>query len=186
MKAFGKIDSQFWTDKDLRSISQNARYLALYLPSCPHGDMLGVFKLPFVYAIADLQWEEAQLLEPLQELADIEYLTFNEEHEFVCLNEFQQSTPPTNSNQVAARVKLLEKLPVIDLDINRPMDLLLSSALSFKNSEEYQKRIERVRERFGKGQQSQSTRERRDKREDRKLKMIEIRLLCALTNTRMP
>ena len=75
VKVFGKIDSQFWTNKDLRRVSQNARFLALYLPSCPHGDMLGVFKLPFVYAIADLQWEETQLIEALQELADIEYLT---------------------------------------------------------------------------------------------------------------
>lgn len=56
MRDYGKVFSSFWTSEDIRGLTEDGRALALYLMTCPHGNMLGCFRIPNAYAADDLQW----------------------------------------------------------------------------------------------------------------------------------
>jgi hypothetical protein len=53
---YGKIETAFWHSPKTRRLSQDARYLMLYLLSCPHGNAVGCFVLHDGYIAADLNW----------------------------------------------------------------------------------------------------------------------------------
>jgi hypothetical protein len=51
MRDFGKVNPQFWigsTGKRLRG-NPEAQLVALYLMTCPHANMIGVFHCPILY-----------------------------------------------------------------------------------------------------------------------------------------
>ncbi|MGV8869289.1 MAG: hypothetical protein ACOH2S_20405 [Janthinobacterium svalbardensis] len=56
MRDYGKVYTAFWTSEDVMAMSEDERTLALYLLTCPHGNMLGCFRLPDAYASDDLKW----------------------------------------------------------------------------------------------------------------------------------
>jgi hypothetical protein len=56
MRDYGKVYTLFWTSEDVLAMTEDERTLALYLLTCPHGNMLGCFRLPNAYASDDLKW----------------------------------------------------------------------------------------------------------------------------------
>lgn len=68
MRDYGKVFSSFWTSEDIRGMSEDARSLALYLMTCPHGNMLGCFRVSDAYASDDLQWTTERVSEGFGEL----------------------------------------------------------------------------------------------------------------------
>ena len=68
MRDYGKVHSAFWTSDDARALSEDGRALALYLMTCPHGNMLGCFRLPNAYASDDMQWGSERVSEAFAEL----------------------------------------------------------------------------------------------------------------------
>ena len=63
MRDYGKVHTSFWTSDSIRELSEDARMLALYLLTCPHATIAGVFRLPDGYACEDLQWSAETLRE---------------------------------------------------------------------------------------------------------------------------
>ena len=168
MKVFGKVDCNFWTDKALRSVSQDARYLALYLLSCPHGDMLGIFKLRVAYALVDLQWDEGRWSDSIEELRQVGYIDYNDEEEYVSILQFQRDVPVKNINMVKHRVSLLEKLPRMELDIEQPINDLLGQFNDDPKFDEYRNRIDTFLQLFHNGNQTVCPRKRKDNRNTEK------------------
>jgi hypothetical protein len=68
MRDYGKVYTAFWTSDDVRGMSEDARVLALYLMTCPHGNMLGCFRLSDAYAAEDIQWELERVRKAFAEL----------------------------------------------------------------------------------------------------------------------
>ncbi|WP_194720803.1 hypothetical protein [Noviherbaspirillum malthae] len=68
MRDYGKVYTAFWTSEDIRELSEDARTLALYLLTCPHGNMLGCFRLTNAYAADDLKWEVERVSKGFEEL----------------------------------------------------------------------------------------------------------------------
>lgn len=68
MRDYGKVYSTFWSSEDMRALSEDGRMLALYLMSCPHGNMLGCFRLPDGYVVEDMQWESGRVSKGFGEL----------------------------------------------------------------------------------------------------------------------
>lgn len=70
MARYGKIESGFWNSPKIRRLSQEARYLMLYLLSCPQGNAIGCFVLRDGYIGADLGWPADVVGRGVQELID--------------------------------------------------------------------------------------------------------------------
>lgn len=68
MRDYGKVYTAFWQSEDIRSMSEDGRTMAFYLMTCPHGNMLGCFRLPDTYAGEDLQWEAKRVRKGFDEL----------------------------------------------------------------------------------------------------------------------
>lgn len=68
MRDYGKVYTAFWTSEDARSLTEDARTLALYLLTCPHGNMLGCFRLTNAYAADDLMWDVERVAKGFAEL----------------------------------------------------------------------------------------------------------------------
>ncbi|NSX05064.1 DNA-binding protein [Cupriavidus gilardii] len=52
MRDYGKVSPQFWmgrTGKELRKRGPEAQLVALYLMTCPHANMLGLYYVPLMY-----------------------------------------------------------------------------------------------------------------------------------------
>lgn len=68
MRDYGKVYTAFWTSEDTRSLSEDARTLALYLLTCSHGNMLGCFRLTDAYAADDMKWKPERVSKGFDEL----------------------------------------------------------------------------------------------------------------------
>ncbi|MBV2182030.1 MAG: hypothetical protein KUL86_12475 [Castellaniella sp.] len=52
MRDYGKVSPQFWigeTGKKMRKAGPEAQVVALYLMTCPHSNMIGLYYLPIMY-----------------------------------------------------------------------------------------------------------------------------------------
>lgn len=68
MRDYGSVSPQFWigkTGKALRG-KPEAQLLALYLMTCPHANMIGVFHCPVMYWRMKPAWASKGLPRPLQ------------------------------------------------------------------------------------------------------------------------
>ncbi len=140
-----KMKEAFWQDIVLRQVSQNGRFLALYLLNCPHGNSLGVFSLTEAYALADLQWDRPVLMTALEELKGIGFLDYCAGGLWISLLGYQQFSPAANGKQLEGRIRQLERLPALNLTIEPIVRLLkLSAHACFTNHMAYISRIDAV------------------------------------------
>ena len=53
---FGQIECRFWEDAKLAAMGNDVRLLMAYLLTCRHKNIVGSYRLPAGYAMADLRW----------------------------------------------------------------------------------------------------------------------------------
>ncbi len=154
MKAFGKIESQFWDTMRHEKISDQSKMLAAYLLTCKHGNMIGIFSLPRAYIMGDLNWDAETVDRTVRELLANRFLSVSEQSDFICINKFMAHNRAENVRQMEARLRLLLNLPE-SLPDDLPMFASLVSgellkASSFKASSDTRQLIEQVRSKFTK------------------------------------
>jgi hypothetical protein len=111
MRDYGKVFCSFWSSGDMRKLSEDARTLALYLLSCPHGTIAGVFRLPDGYACEDLQWASERVAKGFSELFKNGFANRCETTKWVFLTKHFEWNKPENPNQWKAARKLAEQVP---------------------------------------------------------------------------
>ncbi len=148
MKTFGKIESRFWESPDIYPLSQDAKMLALYLLTCKHGNMVGVFRLPPGYIMGDLGWDAETVSRALHELVTNGFITRHEDSDYLCINRFIQYNDTSNVDQLRARIKVLKTLPEQVPDITHIFDALALKASVYKESTELLAELDQVREKF--------------------------------------
>lgn len=111
MARYTRVYTQFWTDEKVIRLSEDARTLLLYLLTCPHGNMLGIFVLPDLYACADLKWAPERYDKALTELRQHELVVKDDALQVIWLQNYLKHNPIENPSQAAAAVKVVEELP---------------------------------------------------------------------------
>lgn len=111
MRDYGKVFTKFWESEDIRSLSDNGRLLALYLMTCTHGTIAGVFRLPDGYVCEDMQWTTQKVLESLSELFQKGFANRCETTKWVWIVKHLEWNPPENPNQRKAAVKIALSIP---------------------------------------------------------------------------
>ncbi len=164
MKPFGKVESRFWISQDILKLSDQGKLLALYLLSCPHGNMLGVFRLPKAYIIGDLKWNEATVSRTLHELATIKFISVCDGSDYVCINQFIRHNDTANAEQFTARLNDLEALPEQVPDLTLLLDTMYEKASVYKGCKDFQDRINALRGKLV-GRSSEFRLERKRERE---------------------
>ena len=88
-----------------------ARELALYLLTTPHGNSLGCFRLPMAYFCDDLDANAKAVIKSLDELKAVGFLERDEEDGWTWICDFLEHNPVPNSNVGKAIGKLVEQIP---------------------------------------------------------------------------
>lgn len=111
MRDYGKVHTSFWTSTNIRELSEDGRALAIYLLTCPHGTIAGVFRLPDGYACEDLQWSSERVKTTLAELFANGFATRCDSTKWVWITKHFEWNPPENPNQKKAAAKMAAQVP---------------------------------------------------------------------------
>lgn len=111
MRDYGKVHTSFWSSATTRSLSEDGRTLAMYLLTCPHGTIAGVFRLPDGYACEDLQWEQKRVQEGFAELLANGFANRCETTKWVWVIKHLEWNQPENPNQRKAVAKIATQVP---------------------------------------------------------------------------
>jgi len=140
---YTKVESRFWQDEKMRTVSADARYLMLYFLTSPHRNIMGFYFLPPPYACFDLGWDEKRFAKGLQELLQATVIQYDQEAHVVLIQNYLKHNPLENPNQVTSAVKRLDEVPQTRL-FQAFIDVLKQHSKPFAEP-----LIERLRERLG-------------------------------------
>ena len=142
MKRISKIYSKIWFSSTFLRLSEDAKFLFLYLLTCPWGNSLGLFVLKLGYALADLLWDEARFRKAMNELQKVTVwgrhkglVKWDEKVNLVWIRNYLEHNPLYNPNQVKGALKILRELP--------KSPLLIEFAEYLENHLDDEKRLER-------------------------------------------
>lgn len=111
MRDYGKVFSRIWESEDFRSMSEDGRALVLYLLTCQHGTIAGVFRVPDGYACEDLQWSVERVSSAFAETLAKGFANRCETTKWVWVCKFLTWNPPENPNQTKAVRKIAQQIP---------------------------------------------------------------------------
>lgn len=115
MRDYGKVYTAFWQSSDIREMSEDGRMLVLYLMTCPHGNMLGCFRLSEAYAAEDLQWEPERVRKGFAEVFAKGFAYRCERTFWVFIQHYLKWNPFENPNVATKAFKLLDSLRIPNL-----------------------------------------------------------------------
>jgi hypothetical protein len=111
MRDYGKVHTAIWASPTFKALSDDGRMLAIYLLTCSHQTIAGVFRLPDGYAAEDLDWAPERVRKGFAELFRNGFATRCERTKWVNVHKFLEWNPPENPNQHKAVAKCLSLLP---------------------------------------------------------------------------
>lgn len=114
--AYTKIDELMWSDPKFCSLSDDGKLLFVYLVTCRHRNIIGLYYLPAPYAAFDLKWDLKRFDKGLLELLEKGLIKYNSNSSMLMIVNFLKYNPLENPNQVKGAVKALAVLPPNGLD----------------------------------------------------------------------
>lgn len=115
MRDYGRVYSSFWQSPEMRALPEDARTLALYLLTSPHGNLIGCFRLPDAYAAEDLQWPSERVAEGFRKLQETDFLTRDEATKWLFIRKYLKWNAFENPNVAKAAHKALDQVPALSL-----------------------------------------------------------------------
>lgn len=111
MGRYQKIHTQFWQDEKTRELSDDGKFLFLYVLSSPHSNAIGLYVLPKGYILEDLKWSEKRFAKPFRELLGKGLIYYDFESNLIMIKNHLKYNPLENENQTKAAIKLIASLP---------------------------------------------------------------------------
>jgi hypothetical protein len=111
MRDYGKVYTSFWSSQNIQDLSDDGKVLALYLMTCQHNTISGVFRLPDGYAAEDLKWSSERVSKGFTELLANGFANRCETTKWVWVIKHFEWNAPENPNQVKAAKKCAQSIP---------------------------------------------------------------------------
>lgn len=108
---FTKIDERLWSDEKFGLLSNDGKLSFLYVLSCSHRNILGLYKLPIPYGAFDLRWSAERFSKGLDELSVMGLINYDTNTHIVYVKNFLKYNPLENPNQVTGAIKALDTMP---------------------------------------------------------------------------
>ena len=113
---YSKIYACFWQDEAVQAMSMPTRYMALYLLTCPHKNLIGYYYLPKAYAREDLCMDPEAFEASLGELIASGFCSYNEKSKTVLIPNYLKYNPMDNEKVVISALKVISEIPKSPLD----------------------------------------------------------------------
>lgn len=111
MRDYGKVYATFWSSGTTGSMSDDAKILALYLMTCSHSTIAGVFRLPDGYVSEDLGWSQERVSEGFGELFSKGFANRCATTKWVWVCKHFEWNKPENPNQRKSAAKIALSIP---------------------------------------------------------------------------
>lgn len=111
MREYGVIQTAYWTDDKIASLSMPAKLLGAYLLTCPHSNAVGCFRLPMGYISEDLRWDPDTVRDALAELASIKFICRDAASGWTFIRRFLQFNTIENPNVGKACMRMIDAVP---------------------------------------------------------------------------
>ena len=126
MARYYPVSPLFWSDEKVQRWPDQTVLLALYLLTCDHRNLEGLYRLPYAYIQADLEWPEAEVRDRMQELIDDGFIQYDEAARVVFLPKALRYHQPKAKKQIQGAINELQAVPDTEL-----WDGFLDSARQF-------------------------------------------------------
>jgi hypothetical protein len=111
MREYGKVYTAFWGSPTITAMSDDGKLMALYLMTCPHNTIAGVFRLPDGYVEEDMKWGLDRVSRGFAELFRNGFANRCETTKWVWIAKHLDWNPPENPNQRKAARKVVLSIP---------------------------------------------------------------------------
>lgn len=108
---YGRVSSRIWTDEKSSAWSDRVKLAALYLLSCSHRHLEGIFQLPPQYACADLRWTMKTWQRARTVLEECGFLKWDSRTNVILIVNALRYQAPENPNQASAALRRIKNLP---------------------------------------------------------------------------
>lgn len=111
MANFMPVSPLFWSDQKVFSWSEQERYLALYLLTCEHRNLEGLFRLPYAYIMEDLEWSMDEVKQRMGRLIEDEFIRYDKAAKVVLLRNAMKFHSPGSARQLKGALNVLRSVP---------------------------------------------------------------------------
>lgn len=111
MASYFQVSPLFWSDPQVRAWDDSTKLLALYLLTCPHRSLEGMFRLPLQYAEIDLKWPERKLSKHFSALQAEGFVQYDPDAQVVLLAKSLKYHSPRGPKQIKGALNALRAVP---------------------------------------------------------------------------
>lgn len=111
MARYYPVSPLFWMDETINHLDDQGKLLALYLLTCEHRNLEGLYRLPYAYVQADLGWDQATVRGEMGRLIDHDFIRYDEAARVVFLPKALKYHEPKSPKQVQGAVNALQQVP---------------------------------------------------------------------------
>lgn len=111
MASFYQLSPLFWTDPKVCGWSPVEKNLALYLLTCEHRNLEGLYRLPYAYISADLDLERETVTVALERLIRDDFCRYDVDAQVVFLPKALKYRQPTTARHVEGALDDLRAVP---------------------------------------------------------------------------
>jgi hypothetical protein len=111
MARYYPVSPLFWMDEKISGLDDQGKVLALYLLTCEHRNLEGLYRLPYAYIQADLAWPENTVRAGMDDLIEHGFIAYDEAARVVLLPKALKYHEPKSAKQVQGAVNALQQVP---------------------------------------------------------------------------
>jgi hypothetical protein len=106
-----RVSPKFWLKARERGWSDAQTTLALYLLTCEHRKLEGLYRLPKAYIADDLTWSAEKVNETLAAVCESGFAQYDEQASIVLIPKALKHQSPSTENHLTGAINQLERLP---------------------------------------------------------------------------
>jgi len=111
---YSALDHRFWTSPTVRALTDDEKLVFAYLLTCPHSNMLGLYRMPIPYLAHDLGWPLAKAKKALGRLSEESsesLIQYDANAELVYIPNYLKYNTLASGNRERGAMARLKELP---------------------------------------------------------------------------
>jgi hypothetical protein len=111
IRRYQVVSTSIWDDDKIKAMDDDCKILFLYLLTCKHTNLPGLFVMPKLYISHDLKWPLPRVAKGLLNLCESKIIQYNDITETILMCNHLKHRPLDNPNKVTGAIQALEEVP---------------------------------------------------------------------------